>query len=131
MNLRSSLDVPRVLVGPAWRAAPGTLVWAFVATTVAAVASATFPLGFHLMVDGALGHDRSRVVTGVCVVAVLSFAGAVGAAIATSITDALLLICFAIVLYRPRKQSPGAPAATDSPESTRLPEPPERPDSAN
>lgn len=69
--VRPSGTVPRVLVGPAWRAAPGMLAWAFAATTVAAVASATFPLGFHLMVDGALAHDRARVVAGVCVVAAL------------------------------------------------------------
>ncbi|MDN3354970.1 ABC transporter ATP-binding protein [Actinomadura sp. DC4] len=61
----------RGLVGPAWRAAPGMLVWAFAATTVAALASATFPIGFHLIVDGALAHDEARVVTGACVVAVL------------------------------------------------------------
>ncbi|MFB9838929.1 hypothetical protein, partial [Actinoallomurus acaciae] len=68
---RPSGAVARVLVGPAWRAAPAMLVWAFTATTVAAVASATFPLGFHLMVDGALAHDRERVVAGACLVAVL------------------------------------------------------------
>ncbi|WP_345455915.1 ABC transporter ATP-binding protein [Actinoallomurus oryzae] len=69
--VRPSGTVLRVLVGPAWRAAPGMLAWAFAATTVAAVASATFPLGFHLMVDGALAHDRARVVAGVCLVAAL------------------------------------------------------------
>ncbi|GLY78055.1 ABC transporter ATP-binding protein [Actinoallomurus iriomotensis] len=69
--MSASGNVLRVLVGPAWRAAPGVLAWAVAATTVAAVASATFPLGFHLMVDGALAHDGARVVTGVCVVAVL------------------------------------------------------------
>lgn len=63
--------VVRVLVGPAWHAAPGMLVWAFAATTVASFASATFPLGFHFMVDGALAHDEARVVFGACVVAVL------------------------------------------------------------
>jgi O-antigen/teichoic acid export membrane protein len=41
-------------------------------------------------------------------VAVLAFSGAVGAAIATSITDALLLICFSLALYRPRKPAPDA-----------------------
>jgi ATP-binding cassette subfamily B protein len=64
-------DVLRVLVTPAWRAAPRLLPWAFVSTTVAAVASATFPMGFHLMVDGALEHDPGRVAFGTCVVAVL------------------------------------------------------------
>lgn len=40
-------------------------------------------------------------------VAALSFAGAVGAAISTSITDALLLICFSLALYRrPRTTTP-------------------------
>jgi len=63
--------VLRVLVGPAWRAAPWMLVWAFAATTVAAAASATYPLGFHFMVDGALAHDSGGVVFGACVVAVL------------------------------------------------------------
>jgi O-antigen/teichoic acid export membrane protein len=38
-------------------------------------------------------------------VAALSFAGAVGAAISTSITDALLLTCFSLALYRPRTKS--------------------------
>jgi ATP-binding cassette subfamily B protein len=61
----------RVLVGPAWRAAPALLLGAFVSTTVAAVATATFPVGFHEMVDGALAHDTARVATGAAVVAVL------------------------------------------------------------
>jgi ABC-type proline/glycine betaine transport system permease subunit len=47
------------------------LVWAVAATTVASFASATFPLGFHFMVDGALEHDGAGVVFGACVVAVL------------------------------------------------------------
>jgi ATP-binding cassette subfamily B protein len=64
-------NVLRVLVGPAWRAAPGMLVWAFASTTVAAVAAASFPVGFHFMVDGALEHDSGRVVSGASVVAVL------------------------------------------------------------
>jgi ATP-binding cassette, subfamily B, bacterial len=64
-------NVLRVLIGPAWRAAPAMVAWAFVSTTIAAVATATFPIGFHLMVDGALEHDAARVVAGACVVAVL------------------------------------------------------------
>lgn len=43
-------------------------------------------------------------------VAALAFSGAVGAAIATSITDALLLICFSIAIYgKPRRASSDKP----------------------
>ncbi len=61
----------RYLVGLAWRAAPRTVAAAFVTTTLAAAASASFPLGFHLMVDGSLEHDAGRVVLGGVVVVVL------------------------------------------------------------
>src|SRR5205085_1121154 len=40
-------------------------------TTVAAAASAAYPFGFHLMVDGSLAHDSGRVVAGGVVVVVL------------------------------------------------------------
>ncbi|MEV5753264.1 ABC transporter ATP-binding protein [Actinoallomurus sp. NPDC052308] len=59
------------LIGTAWRAAPMTLLWAFAAATVGAVASATFPLGFHYMVDGALAHRSDEISFGVAVVAIL------------------------------------------------------------
>lgn len=39
-------------------------------------------------------------------VALLSFKGAVGAAIATAITDAILLCCYSLVLYRRRPPAP-------------------------
>ncbi|MCO5995147.1 ABC transporter ATP-binding protein [Actinoallomurus rhizosphaericola] len=59
------------LIGTAWRAAPMTLLWAFTAATVGAVASAAFPLGFHYMVDGALAHRSGEVTFGVALVAIL------------------------------------------------------------
>ncbi|GAA4602976.1 ABC transporter ATP-binding protein [Actinoallomurus liliacearum] len=59
------------LIGTAWRAAPMTLLWAFAAATAGAVASATFPLGFHYMVDGALAHRSDEITFGVAVVAIL------------------------------------------------------------
>jgi ATP-binding cassette, subfamily B, bacterial len=70
-RVTAGVDVLRVLVGPAWRASPGMLVWAFAAATVASLGAATYPLGFHFMVDGALAHDRARVVFGACLVTVL------------------------------------------------------------
>jgi len=61
----------KVLVGTAWRAAPRTVVAAFLMTTLAAAGSAAFPIGFHLMVDGALARDGSRVIVGTAEVVVL------------------------------------------------------------
>jgi ATP-binding cassette subfamily B protein len=59
------------LVGIAWRAAPSTLVLAFVAGTLSAAASSIFPLGFHYMVDGAIAHDSGEVVLGAAISAAL------------------------------------------------------------
>jgi ATP-binding cassette subfamily B protein len=60
-----------VLAGTAWRAAPGTLVVAFVMATAGALASSTYPVGYHLLVDGALAHDGTQVTVGVGIVVVL------------------------------------------------------------
>src|SRR5215471_11573197 len=60
-----------VLVGTAWRAAPRTVAVAFVMATVGALASSTYPYGYHLMVDGALAHDGGQVAAGAAVVVVL------------------------------------------------------------
>ncbi|GAB3973776.1 ABC transporter ATP-binding protein [Actinoallomurus acanthiterrae] len=67
----SGIRTIAILIGTAWRAAPATLVWAVVAATVSAAASATFPIGFHSMVDGALDHRSGEVVAGVVIVALL------------------------------------------------------------
>ncbi len=66
-----AVNTARALVAPAWRAAPGTLLVSIASTTVAALASATFPIGFHLMVDGALAHEPGRVAAGAVIVSVL------------------------------------------------------------
>jgi ATP-binding cassette subfamily B protein len=63
--------IVNVLVGTAWRAARRTVVAAFVTTTLAAIGSAAFPIGFHLMVDGALARDSSQVIVGTVEIVVL------------------------------------------------------------
>lgn len=100
---RARGNVLRVLIEPAWHAAPGMLVWAFAATTVASLAAATFPLGFHFMVDGALAHDEGRVVFGACVVAVLFTVAwtltTMGAARNSALTDRVSAFLMARIAY--------------------------------
>jgi ATP-binding cassette, subfamily B, bacterial len=64
-----------VLVGSGFRAAPGMMVAATLMTLVGTAASVSYPVGYSVIVDAALGHDAGRVVVGVCVVAVLFSAG--------------------------------------------------------
>jgi ATP-binding cassette subfamily B protein len=64
--VRARLDA---LAGVAWRAAPGLTLYCAVLALAAGVLGVVYPIGFRLIVDGALHHDRSRLVTGVIVVA--------------------------------------------------------------
>ena len=59
------------LLATARRAAPATLLWTSAAATVAAVASAAFPIGFHYVVDGALAHRSAEITLGAILVALL------------------------------------------------------------
>lgn len=65
-TLRTRFDA---LAGVAWRAAPG-LTLACAALSVAAGAlGVVYPIGFRLIVDGALHHERGTLVAGVLLVA--------------------------------------------------------------
>jgi ATP-binding cassette, subfamily B, bacterial len=60
-----------VVIGTAFRAAPGTAVACLVVGIAAAVASVTYSVGFKEVIDGAIQHDSGRIVVGVVLVAVL------------------------------------------------------------
>ncbi|WP_289849648.1 ABC transporter ATP-binding protein [Actinoallomurus purpureus] len=83
------------MIVTAWRAAPATLLWSFAAATLAAAASATFPLGFHYMVDGTLAHRSDEITVGVVIVTLLfSLAATLGTLSVTgnwTLTDRLNL----------------------------------------
>ena len=60
--LRSRFDV---LAGVAWRAAPGLTVYSAALAVAAGVLGVIYPLGFRIIVDGALRHERGTLVLGV------------------------------------------------------------------
>jgi ATP-binding cassette subfamily B protein len=64
-----------VLVGSGFRAAPGMMAAATIMSLLGTAASVSYPIGYRVMVDAALGHDATRVVVGVSIVAVLFSAG--------------------------------------------------------
>src|SRR5581483_8525603 len=61
---RSRLDA---LAGVAWRAAPGLTIYCAAFALVAGVLGVAYPIGFRIIVDGALEHDRRKLVFGVLV----------------------------------------------------------------
>jgi ATP-binding cassette, subfamily B, bacterial len=60
-----------VLIGGGFRAAPLAAVGLLAMNFVTAVASVCYSLGYKLMVNGALAHDRGQIVLGAVLVAVL------------------------------------------------------------
>ena len=60
-----------VLIGSGFRAAPLAAVGLLAMNFVTAVASVCYSLGYKLMVNGALAHDRGQIVLGAVLVAVL------------------------------------------------------------
>jgi ATP-binding cassette, subfamily B, bacterial len=60
-----------VMVGGGFRAAPLAAIGLLAMNFVAAAASVCYSLGYKLMVDGALAHDREQIVLGAVLVAVL------------------------------------------------------------
>lgn len=63
--LRSRFDL---LAGVAWRAAPGLTLYCAALSLAAGLLGVAYPIGFRLVVDGALEHDRGRVELGVLLV---------------------------------------------------------------
>jgi ATP-binding cassette subfamily B protein len=57
------------LAGVAWRAAPGLTVYCCALSLCAGVLGVIYPIGFRIIVNGALHQNRSMLVTGVLVVA--------------------------------------------------------------
>jgi ATP-binding cassette subfamily B protein len=78
-----------VLIGGGFRAAPLVAVGLLAMNFVTAVASVCYSLGYKLMVNGALGHDRGQIVLGAVLVAVL-FSLSWALAIASGTQGALL-----------------------------------------
>jgi ATP-binding cassette subfamily B protein len=64
-ELRSRFDA---LAGVAWRAAPGLTIYCGALALAAGVLGVLYPIGFRIVVDGALHHDRRTLVLGVLVV---------------------------------------------------------------
>jgi ATP-binding cassette subfamily B protein len=64
-TLRRRLDV---LAGVAWRAAPGLTAYCAALSLAAGLLGVAYPVGFRIIVDGALDHDRHRLVLGVVAV---------------------------------------------------------------
>ncbi|NUR57148.1 MAG: ABC transporter ATP-binding protein [Catenulispora sp.] len=60
-----------VLVGSGFRAAPGMMTASILMSLLGAAAAVSYPIGYRILVDGALAHDAARVVAGVVVVALL------------------------------------------------------------
>jgi ATP-binding cassette, subfamily B, bacterial len=58
------------LAGVAWRAAPGLTVYCCILSLVAGVLGVAYPIGFRIIVNGALRHDGRTLVTGVLVVGI-------------------------------------------------------------
>jgi ATP-binding cassette subfamily B protein len=65
-SLRSRFDA---LAGVAWRAAPGLTAYNAALAVAAGALGAVYPIGFRLIVDGALHHERRTLVAGVLLVA--------------------------------------------------------------
>ena len=78
-----------VLIGSGFRAAPLAAVGLLAMNFVTAVASVCYSLGYKLMVNGALAHDREQIVLGAVLVAVL-FSLSWALAIASGTQGALL-----------------------------------------
>ena len=78
-----------VLIGSGFRAAPLVAVGLLAMNFVTAVASVCYSLGYKLMVNGALAHDRGQIVLGAVLVAVL-FSLSWALAIASGTQGALL-----------------------------------------
>ena len=94
-SLRRLARLARVLFFDGFRAAPG---WMLVVTSMlilGSVASTCFPLGYRLLVDGALDHNDAQIASGVIVVGVLMSLGwvllAVGASEAMALSDRISL----------------------------------------
>jgi ATP-binding cassette subfamily B protein len=58
-----------VLLGVAFRAAPGTAAISLALGLVGAAASVTYSVGFKVMIDGTLAHDSSKIALGAVLVA--------------------------------------------------------------
>jgi ATP-binding cassette subfamily B protein len=85
----------RVLFLDGFRAAPGWMALIAAMLVLGSVAATCYPLGYRLLVDGALDHDSRRVVWGVVVVAGLLSLGwvltAIGATEAMALSDRVSL----------------------------------------
>lgn len=58
------------LAGVAWRAAPGLTIYCCILSLVAGVLGVAYPIGFRIIVNGALRHEARTLVTGVLVVGI-------------------------------------------------------------
>ena len=85
----------RVLFFDGFRAAPGWMAVVTLLLVLGSVASTCFPLGYRLLVDGALEHRDSHIVWGVVVVGVLMSMGwvllAIGASESMALSDRIAL----------------------------------------
>jgi ATP-binding cassette subfamily B protein len=71
-RLREALRLLDVIAGCGFRAAPGLMLAATVTRVVGAIASASYPLGYRLVVDGATHGDGAWIATGAGLVAAMA-----------------------------------------------------------
>ena len=80
-----------ILFGTAWRAAPLLATECVLAALGSSLFMLAFPLGLRAVVDGALGHQPGRIVTGLVITAVAFPCGwvlqLIGAALNAKLTD--------------------------------------------
>lgn len=92
---RRGIRLVQVLFLDGFRAAPGWMAVVTLLLVLGSVASTCFPLGYRLLVDGALEHRDSHIIWGVVVVGVLMSLGwvllAVGASEAMALSDRIAL----------------------------------------
>jgi ATP-binding cassette, subfamily B, bacterial len=80
-----------ILFGTAWRAAPLLATECVLAALGSSLFMLAYPLGFRAIVDGAVGHDTGRIVTGLIITAI-AFPGGwvlqlIGGALNSKLTD--------------------------------------------
>lgn len=85
------IRLSHVLFFDGYRISPGWMTVVTAMLVLGAAASTCYPIGYHLLVDGALEHDLSRTIWGIALVAVLMSLGwvltAVGATESMTLSD--------------------------------------------
>jgi ATP-binding cassette subfamily B protein len=91
LNARKLIRLSRVLFFDGFRVAPGWMTTVTAMLLLGSIASTCYPLGYQLLVDGALDGDVPRAISGVVLVAVLMSLGwvltAVGATESMALSD--------------------------------------------